>query len=144
MAYGYSVTQAVALAMNTAITTARDAGTAAVLEIYSGTVPSNADASAAGLTLLASLTLSASSVSGYSDTGSASRATFNSITSDSSADATGTASCWRIKTQTGGTVTEQGTCGTSGSFDILFNSVSFTAGDVIAISAATVDVPEGP
>lgn len=138
----FSVTQAVAAAMATAYLAAQDAGTAAVVEIYSGAAPANADATQTG-TLLASLTCSAVSTSAPTDTGSAARLTFNAITADSSADATGTAGYFRIKTQTGGTVVGQGTCGTS-SADMILNTVAITAGSQVAISSATIDFPEGP
>lgn len=145
MANGFYLTNTVVSGMlnSTGLTEAIDAGTAAVIEIYSGSVPANADASGAGLTLLASLTCAGTAFSGYSDTGTAARATFASITADSSADATGTASCFRIKTQTGGTVIAQGTVGTS-SADLILNTVSITAGSTVSITAATIDLPEGP
>lgn len=143
MANGFYVTQAVAQAMITAFATAADAGTAAVIEIYAGAVPANADATPSSPTLLASLTCSASISSGISDTGTAARLTFAAITSDTSADNTGTAAYFRIKTQTGGTVVAQGTVGTSAA-DIVLNTVSITAGSTVALSSFTIDLPEGP
>lgn len=145
MANGFYITNSVAQGMlnSTGLAEAIDGGTAAVIEIYSGSVPANADASGAGLTLLASLTCSATAFSGYSDTTTAGRATFAAITSDSSADATGTASCFRIKTQTGGTVIAQGTVGTS-SADLILNTTAITSGSTVSITAATIDLPEGP
>src|SRR4051812_16438410 len=111
MTNAFYFTNAVARAMLDAFTAANDAGTAAVLEIYAGTVPADADASGAGLTLLASLTMSATSFGAATDNNPGAKITANTITADSSADATGTATCWRMKTQTGGTVTDQGTIG---------------------------------
>lgn len=143
MAVGFCLTNAVTAAMAAAINTAADAGTAAVIEIYAGAVPANADASPSSPTLLASLTCSATWSSSISDTGSASRITLASITADSSADNTGTAAYFRIKTQTGGTVVAQGTVGTS-SADLILNTVSITSGSTVSITAATIDVPEGP
>lgn len=139
----FSVTQAVAALEAAAVTGAIDAGTAAVFEIYAGTLPANADASSAGLTLLASLPCSATFSSGLSDTGSASRITAATITADSSADATGTATTWRIKTQTGGTVCCQGDAGTA-STSLILNTVSIVAGATVSVSALTIDIPEGP
>lgn len=143
MANGFYVTNAVAQAMLTALGTAADAGTAAVIEIYSGSIPANADAAIGAATLLASLTCSANISAGISDTGSAARMTLAAITSDTSADATGTASFFRIKTQAGGTVIAQGTVGTSAA-DLILNTVSISAGSTVAISSATIDLPEGP
>lgn len=142
-ANGFYVTNAVAKAMLDALTAAADAGTAAVIEIYSGSVPADADASGAGLTLLASLTMSGTSFGAAADINPGARITANSITADSSADATGTASCFRIKTQTGGTVICQGTVGTS-SADLVLNTVSITSGSTVSISSATISLPEGP
>ena len=145
MANGFYLTNTVVSGMlnSTGLAEAIDAGTAAVIEIYSGSVPANADASIGAATLLASLACSATAFSGFSDTGTAARATFGSITADSSADATGTASFFRIKTQTGGTVIAQGTVGTS-SADLILNTTSITAGSTVSISAGTIDLPEGP
>lgn len=143
MANGFYVTNAVAQSMLTALATAADAGTAAVIEIYSGAVPANADATPTSPTTLAVLTCSATIASGYSDTGTAARMTLAAITSDTSADNTGTAAYFRIKTQSGGTVVAQGTVGTSAA-DLILNTVSITAGSTVAISAFTIDLPEGP
>lgn len=142
-ANAFYVTNAVAQAMLNAFTTAADAGTAAVIEIYSGSVPADADASGAGLTLLASLTMSGTSFGAAADINPGARITANSITADSSADATGTASCFRIKTQTGGTVVCQGTVGTS-SADYILNTVSITSGSTVSCTSATISLPEGP
>ena len=144
MANGFYVTNAVAKSMLDAFTTALDAGTQAVLEIYSGTVPADADASGAGLTLLASLPMTANpSFGAATDLNPGARITANTITADSSADATGTASCFRMKTQTGGTVCAQGTVGTA-SADMILNTVSITAGSTVSVTSATVTLPEGP
>lgn len=143
MAVGFYVTNAVAKAMLDAFTAAADAGTAAVIEIYSGSVPADADASGAGLTLLASLTMSVSSFGAATDANPGAVITAATITADSSADATGTASCFRIKTQTGGTVICQGTVGTA-TADLILNTVSITSGSNVSISAGTITLPEGP
>jgi hypothetical protein len=105
-------------------------------------VPADADATPSSPTLLASLTCSATfgTVSGSGNNG---RITAGSITSDTSADNTGTAAYFRIKTQTGGTVVAQGTVGTA-SADLILNTVAITAGSTVAITSATIDVPEGP
>lgn len=143
MANGFYLTNAVAQALATAIGTAADAGTAAVINIYDGSVPADADASIGSSVLLAQLTCNASIFSGISDATPGALATFNSITSDSSADATGTATYFRILTQSGGTVIAQGTVGTSGC-DLNLNTTSITSGSAVAITAATITVPEGP
>ena len=145
MANEFYITNTVAQGMlnGTGLAESIDAGTAAVIVIYSGTAPANADASLAGNTVLAQLTCSATAFSGFSDTGTAARATFASITADSSADATGTATFFRILTQAGGTVVAQGTVGTSAS-DLILNTTAITSGSTVSITSATIDLPEGP
>lgn len=102
------------------------------------------DASGSGLleihtsgfgTKLATLTFSAPAY-GASASGTAQE---NSITSDSSADNTGTAAVYRITTGSPTTLWE-GTVSTSGQ-DINFNSVAFVAGDTIACSDLPITMP---
>lgn len=138
-----SITQAAAQAALAAILAAIDAGTAANIVIYSGAVPANADAALSGNTVLAELVCSATFASGTSDTGSAARATIAAIAPDTSANATGTATCFRVLTQAGGTVVAQGTVGTSGA-DLILNTTAITAGSTVSITSGTLDMPEGP
>lgn len=127
----------------TGLAEAIDAGTAAVIEIRSGSMPANADAAEVG-TVLAVLTCAATAFSGFSDTGSAARATFAAITPDTSADATGTATHFYIRTQaSGGAKIAMGDVGTSGTALVL-NTTSITAGSQVSITSATIDLPEGP
>jgi hypothetical protein len=145
MANNPYVTSAVAVAIATAYLAQQDAGTAAVIEIYSGTAPLDADATITG-TLLASLTCAINSgtvAASASPSPGVGRLTFAAIASDNSADATGTATHFRIKTQTGGTVVFQGTVGTVSAFDLLLNTASITAGSIVSITSATLDFPEG-
>jgi len=142
MALNPYITQAAAAAMLTALGTAIDAGTAAVINIYSGTAPANADAALSSNTLLAQMTCSATAFIGITDTGSAARATFAAIAPDTSADASGTATFWRLLTQNVGTVILQGTVGTS-TADLVLNTTAITAGSQVSITSATIDMPEG-
>lgn len=140
----FFITNAVARAMLNAFTTANDAGTAAVINIYSGTPPIDADAALSGNTQLAQLTMSATSFGAAADSGSnTARITAAAIASDTSADATGTATFFRILTQNAGTVIGQGTVGTT-SADLILNTVGISAGSTVAISTAAIDLPEGP
>lgn len=143
MANSFYITNAAAQSMVTALGTSLDAGTAAVINIYSGSVPTDADTALGAQTLLAQLTCSATAFSGVSDANPGALGTFGSITADSSADATGTASFFRILTQSGGTVVAQGTVGTATS-DLILNTVSITSGSNVSITAATITLPEGP
>lgn len=142
MALNPYITQAAAAAMLTALGAQIDAGTAAVINIYSGTVPANADAALSGNTLLAQMVCSATAFIGITDTGPAARATFAAIAPDTSADNSGTATFWRLLTQSGGTVIAQGTVGTATS-DLILNTVAITAGSQVSITSATIDMPEG-
>jgi hypothetical protein len=142
MAADFVITNAVAQSMLNAFTTATDAGTAAVINIYSGTVPADADTALGAQVLLAQLTMSGTSFPAATDLNPGARITANAITSDSSADATGTAAFFRILTQSGGTVTAQGTVGTA-SADLILNTTSITSGSTVSITAATVTLPEG-
>ncbi len=69
-------------------------------------------------------------------------ATASAITSDTSADASGTAGYFRVYTGAGGDTAAlfQGNSGTSGT-DCVFDNNVIVAGGVIAISSATITVP---
>lgn len=142
-ANGFYITNAEAISMLTDHGVGIDAGTAAVINIYDSTVPADADTALGAQVLLAQLTCSATAFTSVTDDTPGAIATFASITADSSANATGTATFFRILTQSGGTTTDQGTVGTS-SADLIMNTVAFTAGSNVAISAATILLPEGP
>lgn len=139
MANAFSITPAVAKAMMDTFDAQVDAGTAAVINIYDGTPPANAAAALSSNNLLAQLTCSTTAF-GAATTADPSVVTANAITSDSSADSTGTASFFRILTQNAGTVCAQGTVGTSGS-DMNLNTTAITSGSTVAITAATVSLP---
>lgn len=102
------------------------------LRIYSGTVPANADTALSGNTLLASLTV------GNPAFGAASSgvATANAITADSSADATGTATFFRVLESDGTTVVFQGTVGTSGA-ELNLSSTSIVATGTVSVTSLT-------
>jgi len=141
MALTFQISNAAAQAMLTALGNQIDAGTQAVINIYSGTQPVDVETAASG-TLLAELLCNATAFSGISDTNPGARATFAAITPDSSANNSGTAGYFRIFTQTGGTAVCQGSVGTSGA-DLNLNTTSITAGSQVSITSATIDQPEG-
>lgn len=115
----------------TALITAIDAGSGpGVLSIYSGTRPATGGATT---TLLAELTLSdpCGTVSGGV-------LTFNAITQDSSANASGTASWARIVDSTGTHVLDLGV-GTAGSGqEIILNTTTIVAGGPVGITSASL------
>lgn len=107
------------------------------LRIYSGTKPANADASITG-TLLAELTLNATAFGAAS----AGVATANAITADSSADASGTATHFRVWKSNGTSPLWDGTVGTSGA-DLNLNSVAISAGAQVSVSSFTYTQSKG-
>lgn len=137
------ISNAVAQGMLNGTGLAEAIGASGKLRFYSGTKPANADAGLSGNTQLAELTLAATPFSAFSDTGSAGRATLGSIASDTSADATGTATFARILDSAGTTVKMQFDVGTSGTA-IIMATVAFTAGSTVAVSSGTIDLSEGP
>lgn len=126
MALGYSVT--LRNAQLDAITTS--AGASALLRIYSGTRPATGGTAT---TLLAELTCNATFAPGASS----GVLTLNAITQDSSANATGTASWFRIVQSDGTTHVMDGDVGTSGS-DLNLTTTSIVSGQPVSISSATI------
>jgi hypothetical protein len=113
-----------------AITTKIDAGAGAgLLRIYDGTRPATGGAAT---TLLAELT--------FSDPSSAAAAsgvlTASAITQDSSANATGTASWFRVVDSTAAFVMD-GNVGTSGS-DLNLTTVSITATQPVSVTSFVI------
>ena len=141
MANGFFITNAVAASMQTALAAAADAGTAAVINIYDGTPPATADAALSSNNLLAQLTCSATMFTATT-TANPSVLTAGTISSDTSADSTGTATFFRILTQNAGTVIAQGTAGV-GTYDLNLNTTAFTSGSTVSITSATVSLPTG-
>jgi hypothetical protein len=112
-----------------------DAGTGAgTIAIRTGAQPTAVNDSDQG-TLLGTLTFSDPAF-GNSATGTA---TASAITSDTNADASGTAGHFRIK-DSDGNIHSDGTCG-QGSGDLSFDNNVIVAGGTIAISSFTVTVP---
>jgi hypothetical protein len=131
-----SFTTAVRSTLATAILTAIDAGTAAVIELYTATRPANADTAITDQTKLATLTCSATS--GVVASGVL---TFNAITAGT-AVATGTATWARMLTQASGTtimdidVTNPNVAG-----QLTLTSPYITIGDTV--SAKSLVITEG-
>lgn len=112
-----------------------DAGSGAgTIAIRTGSQPTNVGDADSG-TLLGTLTFSDPAF-GSASTGTA---TASSITSDSSADNSGTAGHFRIK-DSDANIHSDGTCG-QGSGDLSFDNSAIVAGGVIAISSLTVTQP---
>jgi hypothetical protein len=125
MALAYSTT--LRNAMLDAITTA--IGSNGLLRIYDGSRPASGGTAT---TLLAELALSATAA-GAASSGVL---TLNAITQDSSANATGTATWFRIVTS-GGTFVIDGSVGTSGS-DLNLTTTSIVSGQPVSITSFTI------
>jgi hypothetical protein len=116
---------------NLALDAAYDRGTGMKLKIYAGSVPANADASIGGATLLGTLTLANTPFSAASS----GVKTAGAIASDTDADATGTASFFRL-TKSDDTVVAQGTVSAAGGGgDAIINSTSVVIHTTISCSA---------
>jgi hypothetical protein len=125
MAISYSTT--VRNAMLDAITAA--AGSNALLRIYDGVRPATGGAAT---TLLAELTCNAT----FAPAASGGVLTLNSITQDSSANAGGTATWFRITTS-GGTFVLDGSVSTSGS-DLNLTTTTITSGQPVQVTSFTI------
>ena len=130
------LTNAAASAAADAVVDRIDTGGAGTIKIYTGTIPTDADTAIGAQVLLATLTFSATAFGAASN----GVATAAAITSDTSADATGTAAWARIASGAGTTQMDV-TVGTSGE-DINFNTVSFVTGATVAITALTYTQPK--
>lgn len=107
-----------------------------VLWVYDGSKPATADTAVVTQTCLATLALNATfagaAVSGV--------LTANSITSDSSANATGTATWFRVATASG-VLMFDGTAGAAGC-DLNLNTASIVIGAAVAVTAFTYTIPK--
>lgn len=106
-----------------------EVGASGLLRIYSGTRPATGGTET---TVLAELTCNAT----FAPAASGGVLTLNAITADSSANATGTASWFRILTS-GAVAKIDGDVGTSGS-DLNLNSTSITSGGTVSVTSFTI------
>lgn len=123
-------------AMLDEITTAIDAGTGAgKLRIYDGTQPADADTAVGTQTLLAELTFTDPAA----PAASGGVLTMSSITSDTSADATGTATWFRVVTSANAAVFD-GDVSTvaAGTGDLQLDSTSITATQTVNVTSFTI------
>lgn len=115
----------------------------ALLRIYDGTAPTDADTAIGAQVLLAELTMSNPAFGAAADANPGGRATASAITSDASANATGTATWFRIVQGGTGTVICQGTVGATGSgANLELATVSIVAAAIVAVSSLTITMPE--
>lgn len=106
------------------------AGNSGKLRIYSGSRPATGGTAT---TVLAELTCNATFAPGASG----GVLTLNAITADASADATGTATWFRLLKSDGTTIVMDGDVGTSGS-DLNLNSTSITVGGTVSVTSYVI------
>ena len=127
---------------NTAVSAAADAVCPLLnngyLRLYDGTQPATANTAVTTQTLLAELRWNATAFGAASN----GVATANAITSDTSADATGTATWFRALKSDGTTVVFDGSVGTSGC-DLNLNSASISAGAAVSVTSFTYTENKG-
>ena len=141
MALTLTLTNVRAQALLSDLKAAIDAGTAAIIEIYTGTQPTDADTAIGAQTKLATLTMSAVAFGAVSDNNPGAIMTAAAISPDVSADASGTAAWFRMLTQAGGTVILDGSVAVAGA-DMNFSTVAFTAGSQIEITSMIMYIGE--
>ena len=108
------------------------------LRLYDGAQPANADTAVTTQTLLAELRWNATAFGAASN----GVAVANSITSDASADATGTATWFRALKSDGTTAVFDGSVGTA-SADLILNSTAITAGANVSVTSFTYNENKG-
>lgn len=138
MAANPYLTKATGQAALDAIVDRIDTSGPGTLKIYTASQAATADTAIGAQTLLGTLTFSATAF-GSASNADPTVATAASITSDSSADATGTVAWARIANGTPTTIFDC-SCGTS-SADIIFNTTSIVSGASVGISSLTVTLP---
>jgi len=117
-------------------------GTSGVLQVFEGTLPATCELADAG-TLLSTHALANPAFGGAVDGTDRATATAGSIGDDVSADATGTAQYFRMKTSAGGAVQFQGPVTITGSGgDLTFDTVNFTAGGLVTITSFLLHLDE--
>lgn len=141
MALSTRISNVASRAMCDALVDLVDGGAGAGLcRIYDGTQATDPDTAVGAQVLLAELTFSDPAFGAAADAAPGGRATANAITSDSSANATGTASWFRVLNSTPVAIWD-GSVGT-GTHDMVVNTTAFVAGAEVAISSWTVTMPE--
>lgn len=136
MAKAFKISNAAANAEINALTALLNGGT---LRIYSGTKPTDVDTAIGAQTILAELPLSNPAFGA----GASGVATANAITTDATANASGTASFYRAFASGGAAVCD-GTVGATGSdSDLELNSAVIAAGAAVSVTSWTLTQGKG-
>lgn len=138
-----TIANAAAIAAVDGVVDQLDAGAGAgLLRIYDGTQPASSDVAVSTQTLLAELTLSDPAFGAGADGDPGGVATAASITGDTSANATGTASWFRGVDSDGTAVIDGDVTATGGGGDLELNTVSIQSGAAVDVTSWTVTMPE--
>ena len=116
------------------LNTRLNAGGAATVEVYTGTKPTKPDTAITTQTLLGTCSCSATAGT-YANR----RYTFNAITQDSAADASGTATWARFKSGAGTAVLDVDVTTTGGGGFMQMNNTTITKDGPISITSCYVD-----
>lgn len=112
------------------------------LKIYSGTAPADADTALSGNTLLADLAMSNPAFGSAADLAPGARATASAISDDTAADATGTATFFRVVDRDGAAVFQGDVTATGGGGTLTINAVAIVANALVKVTSLTFTVPE--
>jgi hypothetical protein len=107
-------------------------GSNAIIRIYSGTMPANVAASLAGNTLLAELACSAT----LAPAAASGALTLNSISNDTAADATGTATFFRLLTSGAVPHIQGDVTATGGGGSMTLATTSIVASAIVSVTSA--------
>lgn len=121
-----------AASRNLALNAALDVLNSGFFDIYDGTQPTDADTAVGAQVKLARCPLNATAFAAAS----AGSKSANAITSDSAADATGTASWYRLWQSNGTTAVWDGSVGTA-TANLILNSVAIQVSATVSISSFT-------
>lgn len=140
----FIIANASAIAALDALVDLIDAGAGAgSVVIYSGTPPADADTALSGNTVLAQITLSDPAFGNATDAAPGATATANGLPlEDSSANATGTATFFRILDSDSNVIAQGDVTATGGGGDMEINSTSIVASAAVRITAFTITQPE--
>lgn len=141
MALATRISNAAAIAMCNALVDLIDAGAGdGKWRIYDGSQATDPDTAVGAQVLLAESTFSDPAFGNAADAAPGGRATANAIDPDTAANATGTASWFRVLDSNNVAIID-GTVGT-GTHDMVVNTTAFVSGAEVAISSWTVTMPE--
>lgn len=144
-----SYTLAAAMLDNAVNTTLNSGGGAAIVNIYSGTIPADCEATLGAATLLGTCVMNATPFIAAADQNPNALIDENSISDDTSADTSGTAAFFRVYATTAGTDATKTNChiqGTAGeaadSTDMTLDDKNIVVGGTISITDYKITMPE--